>query len=210
MLRENELSKIEIQLTANPKVQGLNIKNYYDMNKDEINRNFINIFKKVFRKAYELQQEGKKSDISYIVVSVIKVAIIDDRYEARIDLYDKTYCMDSIECSINWDVSFIFKFIENEIEDFIKKNPISLKHLKSYERNYLKFKCLPSYANILKTYLKINISKVLELDEFQKLLIESKIKVLFGQYLDEVNFVASISKKEVDYGILSNSTGSGI
>lgn len=210
MLRKNELNKMEIELKTNPLVQGLKIKNYYTMHKQEIDKNFIETFRKVFKQAYELQQERKKGAIAYIVISIIKVAIIDERYEVRIDLYDETYCMDSIEASINWNVAYIFKFIDDEIDTFIDKNKMNLKHIKNYERNALKLKCLPAYENLLYAYLKMNIGKLLELNEYQQLQCERKIEVLFGEYLDEVNSVVDIEKEEVDYGILSNNTGSRV
>ncbi|WP_051109212.1 hypothetical protein [Paenibacillus ginsengihumi] len=86
----------------------LAINDAYMEKQAQIEASFTGAVDRVCRKAAELQAQGRKGEIQYIYLSLLRTSVREHRAEYRIDLYDSRWFLDSEECAGSWQADFIF------------------------------------------------------------------------------------------------------
>ncbi|WP_425448049.1 hypothetical protein [Dethiothermospora halolimnae] len=162
-----------------------NIENRYLENKEEIDNNLIDIFDKLCKEASKLQKEGDKGKTKYIHFSYLRTSIIHNTCRYRIDIYDKKWYVDEIECVKYWEPNFIYKSLFHHMEDIkedIKKQskrvkPMVLEKVKLYEGE--------KYNILTKEYIKELIPKLVKTKGYKEMDKDEEILIMAGEYIDK-------------------------
>lgn len=165
------------------------IHNDYLQNCKSIDAVFIESFKEVFKKAIKLQQEEKKGDIEYILISFLRTHIMEDDYRFRIDLYDNSFFLDRVECSGYWDIHFIFQYIQEDMEFFKEMVSQYTYRVEEYEFDLFKKEYATGYSYVAYEYLAGSIEQILKMKEYQCVNKSEKIKIYFGEYMDKADII---------------------
>lgn len=139
----------------------------------------------VFKQAIKQQEEGKKEAIGVIAFSFLRSFIQHQRYEIRIDVYNKDYFLDEKECSAYWDVGELFEQLDEDIDYLIQCTKQKIIRLKTYEINWIKQQYRLTYMQWLAAYLGMNYPTILEGDTYNSLKKEDELMIVFGEYLSD-------------------------
>ena len=98
----------------------------YQKNLNVIINDVVRDFSKVCQRVIELQKRNEKEKVKYIYFSFLRTNILADNGDFRVDIYDENWFLDNKQCSGSIDMSFVFKYLFNFIEE-IKKNSLENK-----------------------------------------------------------------------------------
>lgn len=102
----------------------------------------------------------------------------------RLDLYNKDYFLDQVECSGYLNLDYLFKYLDADIDSFIADLKQCGAKFVSYEVDQIKKEYIEVYASFAQDYLAELIPTILELKEFALLKKTPDFKILYGEYHD--------------------------
>lgn len=179
------MNLLEARLTIQVQENLLEISNYCTDNAEEVAKAFKESFKNLFDKVVSLQTQGYKREIGYLTISVLRTFSMDKNYKLRLELYDKSFFLDKIECCEYLDIGFIMKYIDKDIELLLNElKDIGMKY-KEYEIDELKKNYIGTYIDVIHEFLTNNLTNIFEVPEYDKLHKSSDFKIIFGEYLDK-------------------------
>jgi hypothetical protein len=177
-----EMAETDLMLRA--KVGLEQFTQYYENNQAQLRKEFCQPFQALFKKGSALQNQGKQGEIAFLVITVLRSLIMEHCYQLRLDLYNKDYLLDPVECSGYVNLDYLFKYIDTDIESFITGLKQCGAKFASYEVDRIKKSYIDTYAAIAQEYLVEQIPAILELKEFAALKKMPDFKILYGEYHD--------------------------
>lgn len=197
MERSNEIFKLSEELIKDRfSIRSDQLKLFINENLSSILTGFIKTFDALFKKANELQQKKIKNNISIINISFLYSNLLINKYGFQIDLYDNEYYLDQIEISADLDLSFLFGFVEEDMEYIRKKLSKKFIKLKYFEVLKIKNRYIMNYYMIAQELIKSLTPYIKRMKEYKKLKKADKVVVFLGEYMG-MNYCIQEFKKEV-------------
>lgn len=185
MSREKALEEFKsgyVRMKNTEKV--LELKEYFDKNKDKLALEFIESLKNMFIKIYEMQSKNSKGKIAYITYSMLRTEILQKNYMYLVEAFDKSWFLDDKRCSINYDSTWAFKFLD-EFEEALEKKRIEYMNLiTSADVEKIKLEEAQNYNYFIKELAKYSLENSKEIEEFEKIDKEEKMQIRVGEYMD--------------------------
>lgn len=60
-------------------------------------------------------EQGRKGDIRYIYISLLRTRVMKNKAVYRIDAYDENWFLDETECAVEWSADFVFEPLFNRM-----------------------------------------------------------------------------------------------
>ena len=60
-------------------------------------------------------EQGRKGEIRYIYISLLRTRVMKNKAIYRIDAYDENWFLDGAECAVEWSADFIFQPLFNRM-----------------------------------------------------------------------------------------------
>ncbi|MGW7158147.1 pentapeptide repeat-containing protein [Paenibacillus taichungensis] len=92
---------------------------------DELHKHALHVFTEGCSKALQMQRLGRKGKIGHIHITFFRNRIIRQDFRCRIYWYDQALYADPLECFIEYDASWAFRYL-------MKFNELSLQESKKY------------------------------------------------------------------------------
>lgn len=161
------------------------IKETFNVDCIEIVKEFLDVMDKLFLEGIEYQKNKGKGPIQVIYISFLYSNFLLNRYGFQIDLFDKEFFLDEIEIINQWQPTFIFENLDNDIkviEEEIKK---SVLRLKKYELKEIKFGYVTNHYRFAESLVKVLVPYIKKLSSFKELIKENEVHVFVGEYMGE-------------------------
>lgn len=174
------------------------IEEYYLANKDEIIASFIESFRQICLKIKDCQLKGKKESIGYIQYSMLRTNIMEKKYEYVVHAFDTYWYFDEENCSVKYDVKWIFKSLDELEDELEEKRVLYMNKITKADIDKIKLKQLEVYNKILAAIAKYAMAEAVRLKEFEDILLDEVLEVRFGEYrgTSEVIYKEDRHKKE--------------
>lgn len=83
--------------------------------------------------ARALQMSGRKGPIAFISFSILHSNILLDRNGLRVDIYDEGFWVDDAEASSDWDLAWLFRWMDEDLNAAAKNIRQSVSRVQEYE-----------------------------------------------------------------------------
>ena len=161
----------------------------YQKNLNVIINDVVRDFSKVCQRVIELQKRNEKEKVKYIYFSFLRTNILADNGDFRVDIYDENWFLDNKKCSGSIDMSFVFKYLFNFIEE-IKKNSLENKiSMSDIELEKIKLEESERYKILAIEYLKTIVLKMVEDEKYKQMIKDENIYIIAGEYMDECQLI---------------------
>ena len=161
----------------------------YQKNLNVIINDVVRDFSKVCQRVIELQKRNEKEKEKYIYFSFLRTNILADNGDFRVDIYDENWFLDNKQCSGSIDMSFVFKYLFNFIEE-IKKNSLENKiSMSDIELEKIKLEESERYKILAIEYLKTIVLKMVEDEKYKQMIKDENIYIIAGEYMDECQLI---------------------
>ncbi|MBU5316064.1 hypothetical protein KQI30_07250 [Clostridium bornimense] len=161
----------------------------YQKNLNVIINDVVRDFSKVCQRVIELQKRNEKGKVKYIYFSFLRTNILADNGDFRVDIYDENWFLDNKQCSGSIDMSFVFKYLFNFIEE-IKKNSLENKiSMSDIELEKIKLEESERYKILAIEYLKTIVLKMVEDEKYKQMIKDENIYIIAGEYMDECQLI---------------------
>lgn len=158
------------------------VKEYYLAYKDEIIASFIESFRQICLKIKDSQSKGKKEGIGYIQYSMLRTNIMEKKYEYVVHAFDEYWYFDEENCSVNYDVKWIFKFLDDLEGELEEKRILYINKITKADIDKIKLKQLALYNKILIETARYAMDEAMKLEEFKDIFLDEVFEVRFGEY----------------------------
>lgn len=133
--------------------------------------------------AERCRESGKK--VKYVILTPLESSILTKTYEIMIAFYDETIYLDKAPVYVYWCPSFIFRGIENDLDDlraYLRGRVIRLKELELMEvrRNYV-----INYIGLAVELFRSSIPRMLVRMREQGLELDEKFEIAMGRFMEK-------------------------
>lgn len=169
---------------------------FYRNNKDEIDSRLRMQFESVCKKCIDMQEMNLKGEIHYIYFSLLRTSILEGKGEFRIDFYDENWFLDKDECSINIDMSFLYQSLF-ELKSSLNGKKIEYgRDITDMDIEYIIMDEADKYHILCIEFLKEIIKEqFINLDSYVEIKKSSSIKILVGEFMDDVEIAYEADKE---------------
>lgn len=172
----------------------LEVDEMYKSDKAAIEENLIETFEKACKKAIELQEKQLKGKIKYIYISLLRTSILENNGEYRIDLYDENWFLDKEETGINMDLNFIYVPLFDLIKELKEKKKEYGRTITDMDIENIMFKEVYKFHILAVEFLKNIVEKFVTTPAYEAMEKAEDIKILAGEYMDEVEMIYTKNK----------------
>lgn len=163
------------------------ITDYYNVYKAEIEENFARKIENGLQQCIE----GKKK-IGFISISILESSLITKTYDLQIAFYNEDLYADDSPVYEYWAPSFIYEYLDSDIEDMEKSLRNRIVHLKPYEMYELKLQYKINFYFLIGFMIKGLAPKIAYLCKYQEADRENIVKVLFGKYMEKQTEICNL------------------
>lgn len=162
---------------------------YVKDNYQELVDQFVESFMKYCNQIVSMQQQGTKGAIAYIHFSILRTNILLKKHVIRIDAYDETWYLDSVECSGSYEVEKIYAYLEeycDVVEEYREKSIGKVSLVQAQKRIFDESKI---YLFFVAELIRVGMKKVIQTDLYQKVNRASCFVVCIGGYRDRFDIL---------------------
>ena len=156
---------------------------YYDVNREDIDRRFMDLFQQLFSMGVTAQQNGKGA-ISYLAVSHLYSSLITGTGEFILALYDDRLYFDDDPINIYWSPVFLWEQFNRDMEEIERALKGRLTRLKKYELDAVKTEYAERFFEIGHKMFADYTVLIISMMENSSLKITPGFAVIYGGYLD--------------------------
>lgn len=154
--------------------------------REKIIESLATALSQIFHKASELQKAENKGSVAYLCISFLRTNLLEDDWQYRLDLYDENFYLDSIECTENWEMEFVWNHLKwrmSELTDAIKHSLYANK-VRAHHLNQIKMTMAEKYQQTAILLTKLLLPEVIERLDDAGVSKMSIITIRMGEYLD--------------------------
>lgn len=168
----------------------------YRNNKEDIDSKLRMQFDSICKKCIDMQSNNLKEEIHYIYFSLLRTSLREGKGEFRIDFYSEDWFLDNEECSINLDLSFLYKGLF-EMEASLKDKKMEYKKdLTDMDIEDIIMDEADNYNILCFEFLKEIIKEqFMNLDSYAEIKKSNSLKILVGEFMDKVEIIYEADKE---------------
>jgi hypothetical protein len=175
--------------------------------RDCIIQSLVEVIRQLYQQAHSLQEQGRKGAASYIWISLLRTSVLQDTWQYRIDLYDHTFVLDREECTVHWEMNFVWDYLKNRMNQLneVIRSGRYVNKIRTYHIDKIKLEMAKQYHQQAIYFTQRVIQTVFQNLEDIELDKGTKMKVLMGEYLDHsVVIYEKIQDKSEKSGAVCN------
>lgn len=121
---------------------------------DEIYGSLKEALAELFLKAADMQKRGERGEISYLGICYCLSGILTGNYGLRLELYDREFYLDRVECCVIWNPKFATRRLQEDIDWYSREIRRRVPRVKTYELQDYARKCMDCYMCLLLKLLR--------------------------------------------------------
>ncbi|WP_025720808.1 pentapeptide repeat-containing protein [Paenibacillus polymyxa] len=188
-LRENSVLKYRVEQIAA-------LHEYLIINRDELARQILSVFKDSCIQALNLQKKCDKGKIQHIHFTFFRHRVINHDASCRIYFYDHQGYMDSVECAKEFNANWVFKFLDIFERQLTQDSKKYVNKIYSADISQIKREEASFYVNYMANLIRHVMKDAVETDEFLALGKDSEVYIRVGEYKDFNELVYKFDSKE--------------
>lgn len=156
----------------------------------EVNKNlsilekeFLSVIDNLCKKCCEEQNLGKKNDIKILHFCYLQSARLTRNYKLQVALYDQNFYLDQNEISTGWDIQFIMKYFEQEMEVYEKRARQKFKDYQYSQIQKARQKYFMLYFQLVGDVLQMFIPLIEKSAYFNKMRKKESFYISYGEYM---------------------------
>jgi len=147
------------------------------------------------------QNEGTKSQISYLHIAYLRSSILSGSYDFRLSMLTDKFWLDSTETAVYWKHDFAFMYVSSDIDEM--SNRLREKHrLLEFEVDELRYKYallyLPKALDSIKDLMPDAISK----SDMATLSLNPDYSIILGGHMEESTVISPLEQAALEVDTL--------
>ena len=176
------------------------LQQYFTEHRVPVLQDFQETIENLCRKAYQLQLKEQKEPIKFFSFSYLRRCVYTQKYEVRLDLYNKDFYFGPLKVHGCWDMQFIFQFFQMDMEYFKEHignyyRPTGLP-LREYEIKEFALWYIRHYYKIAEKFFRDQIPTIVKNEGFHLLKQTDRVQFLSGGYMEEQRVLLQMENKE--------------
>ena len=171
---------------------------YVQQNFDDLLDKFLLCFEQYCRQIAQMQETGKKGEIGFIHLSILKTNILAKRHQIRLDAYDKNWYLDRVECSGTYDVGAFYQGLDEFADALEKSRNSSVNRVKLSDVQHCVFEESNKYLLFVAELVRVALRNVSDLAWFQAMKRDEVFMICIGGYQDKVDILYKEDSSEKD------------
>ena len=156
----------------------------YKSKETEILKDLQEKLQEVFERAGQMQRSGVKGVICTMGISYLQSSTLTGNYELRIDLYDKEFYFDNVECCTYWKPAFVTEYIQKDINYFKHNIHGKVPQIRTYEIQEFTDGYIINYLYLLAQFLEQIMPQILcKVRPAFREVMDDGMDVIFGEYM---------------------------
>ncbi len=133
----------------------------------------------------QLQEEGRKGEIQYVVFSYMDVSLPLNKIELKIDLLDEDFYLDEQECTEYYCSEILQKQYIEDVHLLYREAEKRFIRLQFHELQELEFVYRKRYQTLCGLMLKSMADLIREVVKSSEILQSDNLQLLYGTYMDK-------------------------
>lgn len=125
----------------------------------------------------ELEKTGKKGQLCFCYISFLRSSVLEQRSLYRLELYDEEELLDFEECSAEWDVKEISRYIYIDL-------PLTDKLVPTKE-DWMDYEVEQLWITEAEKYHAGMGAVIRQIVDASRQLVEAQVQFRFGEYMDQ-------------------------
>lgn len=160
----------------------------FSANKEQIVASLSNSIGQLCREYEKEQESGNKGPAAHLCISFLRTHILEEDWRYRLVLYDEKSYLDLAECTINWELEFVWKYLKTRLNELrtIVKTGIYVNTVKERHLSQVKLEMAEQYHQIGMICTKLVIADAIQVPEYRTLQKVANFKIGMGEYRDKI------------------------
>ncbi len=178
-----------IDLERKSKELATSLDNYIKSHFEQLLDGFVDCFSGYCNKIYQMQQQGEKGAIAYIHFSVLRTNILLKKHEIRMDAYDESWYLDTVECSGSYPVGEIYTYLERygDVVEELRSKAMGKVSLAEAQKKVFTESRL--YLFFVAELIRVGLRKVVQQESYQRIKRASCFVVCIGDFMDRFDIL---------------------
>lgn len=171
---------------------------YYEENKEHLKTGFIKSVRDFCSYVTKMQRWGEKSDIAYIIYTLCRTDIIEERYIYEIHAYDQYLYYDNSECIFEYDAIWLFEFFHQLKEDIQKEARKYMTMILPCDVQNIMLSELHKFNEYMIKLAKYSISEAISTSEYDKIRKHNVLEICIGEYRTKYELIHREDNRKKD------------
>jgi len=188
---KEEVSEVSVKQLE--KLQQYMMENY-----DELAEQFTDVFKDYCQKVMAMQESGIKNILACIQFSLMRYKLVNSIYEFRIDAYDQNWYGDKVECTVAYDVTSIFFYLEEFSNELIERRRKYMQRVTVCDVKQYVLEESNKYKLAVTELIRSALPQAVKLSEYELVKREDLFIITVGEFRDQSGLVYKEDGTEKD------------
>lgn len=164
----------------------------------ELVSDVVTAFQEICAHALKMQASCQKGKAQYIHFTFFRHRVLSRNPRCRINVYDHQGYADPVECSTEYDASWVFNYLDAFEDQIRQAGKRYVNKIHSADISLIKREEAALYVHYLTNLVRHAMKEAVETDEFAALAKEEELYIRVGEYKDANELVFKYNGKKQD------------
>jgi hypothetical protein len=141
-------------------------------------------------------EQGRKGDIRYIYISLLRTRVMKNRAVYRIDAYDENWFLDETECAVEWSANFVFEPLFNRMAKLEKLKSDYARKITTMDIEQIQQIEAVKYHLLTVEFLKSQMPAFVASPSLERLPKADICTIFAGEYRDDSEILCRFTHSE--------------
>ncbi|WP_025684809.1 hypothetical protein [Paenibacillus maysiensis] len=140
-------------------------------------------------------EQGRKGDIRYIYISLLRTRVMENRAVYRIDAYDENWFLDEAECAVEWSADFVFEPLFNRMAKLEKLKSDYARKITTMDIEQIQQIEAVKYHLLTVEFLKSQMPAFVASPSLERMPKADICTIFAGEYRDDSEILCRFTRK---------------
>ncbi|MEK5321130.1 hypothetical protein NSS94_17990 [Paenibacillus sp. FSL L8-0644] len=141
-------------------------------------------------------EQGRKGDIRYIYISLLRTCVRKNKAVYRIDAYDENWFLDETECAVEWSADFVFEPLFNRMTKLEKLKSDYARKITTMDIEQIQQIEAVKYHLLTVEFLKSQMPVFIASPSLERMPKANVCTIFAGEYRDDNEILCRFTRSE--------------
>ncbi|MDY8024493.1 hypothetical protein [Paenibacillus polymyxa] len=141
-------------------------------------------------------EQGRKGDIRYIYISLLRTRVMKNKAVYRIDAYDENWFLDETECAVEWSADFVFEPLFNRMTKLEKLKSDYARKITTMDIEQIQQIEAVKYHLLTVEFLKSQMPVFIASPSLERMPKANACTIFAGEYRDDSEILCRFTHSE--------------
>ncbi|ASR46419.1 hypothetical protein B4V02_06865 [Paenibacillus kribbensis] len=140
-------------------------------------------------------EQGRKGDIRYIYISLLRTRVMRNKAVYRIDAYDENWFLDEAECAVEWSADFVFEPLFNRMAKLEKLKSDYARKVTTMDIEQIQQIEAVKYHLLTVEFLKSQMPAFIATPSLERMPKADTCTIFAGEYRDDSQLLCCFTRR---------------